>query len=197
MDSNKDEALKCLSIAQRHRDSGNFASARKFCLKSIALFSTPEANKLLEVIEKLESMPNGESTYNASSSSTATSGAENHPSASGSRHRQTTSAAGPSKGKDGTANGIGGEKREYSAENVAVVKRVRACGVTQYYEILALSKECTEGEVKKAYRKVLENLYHVFSTTNFILISLPYNCIQIRMVLLVLMKRLKVRDLRL
>lgn len=164
MDGNKDEALKCLSIAQRHRDSGNFSSARKFCLKSIALFSTPEAIKLLETIEKLESSSNGKAESSGSSSnqgpssSTFTSGTESHPSASGSKHRQTTSTASSSK-VDGTASGNGGEKREYTTENAAVVKRVRACAVTQYYEILGLSKDCAEADVKKAYRKVCAAIY--------------------------------------
>jgi preprotein translocase subunit Sec63 len=35
-----------------------------------------------------------------------------------------------------------------------VVKRVRACKVTEYYEILAVKRECDEADVKKAYRKV-------------------------------------------
>jgi DnaJ family protein B protein 12 len=46
------------------------------------------------------------------------------------------------------------EKREYTAENLAVVKRVRACKVTEYYEILAVKRECDEADVKKAYRKL-------------------------------------------
>jgi len=35
-----------------------------------------------------------------------------------------------------------------------VVKRVRACKVTEYYEILAVERECEEADIKKAYRKV-------------------------------------------
>jgi DnaJ homolog subfamily B member 12 len=31
---------------------------------------------------------------------------------------------------------------------------VRACKVTEYYEILAVKKDCEEADVKKAYRKV-------------------------------------------
>ena len=51
MESNKDEALKCLSIAQKHRNAGNYPSARRFCQKSVTLFSTAEAVKLREIIE--------------------------------------------------------------------------------------------------------------------------------------------------
>jgi hypothetical protein len=52
------------------------------------------------------------------------------------------------------------EKREYTPENLAVVKRVRTCKVTEYYEILALKTDCDEGEVKKAYRKVSHSVIH-------------------------------------
>jgi DnaJ family protein B protein 12 len=34
------------------------------------------------------------------------------------------------------------------------VKRVRSCGVTEYYEVLAIAREADDAEVKKAYRKV-------------------------------------------
>lgn len=44
--------------------------------------------------------------------------------------------------------------REFTPAQAALVKRVKACKVTQYYEILAIEKGCTDSEVKKAYRKV-------------------------------------------
>ena len=150
MESNKDEALRCLAIAQRHRDSGNLPSARKFCQKSINLFSTPEAEKLLESIDRRDassSKPSA-STSNAKPFSSST---ETHPSAAGANHRHTASTA------NGTAGGSGGEKREYTPEQHAIVKRVRACKVTEYYEILSVKRDCEEGDVKKAYRKVCSN----------------------------------------
>lgn len=39
-------------------------------------------------------------------------------------------------------------------ERLAVVQRIRACRSTQYYEILGIAKDCTDLEIKKAYRKV-------------------------------------------
>jgi len=150
MEGNKDEAIKCLSIAQKYRDAGNFPSARKFAQKSINLFSTTEAAKLLESIVAAEasgsadagpSTPNG----NAQASSSST---ETHPSASGAKHRGAGSA-------NGTAGGMGGEKREFTAEQLKVVKRVKACKITEYYEILSIKKDCEEAEIKKAYRKVI------------------------------------------
>jgi DnaJ family protein B protein 12 len=152
MESNKDEALRCLTIAQRHRDAGNLPSARKFCQKSITLFSTPEAEKLLDSIDRVDPSSSGPepSTSNGNGNSKPfSSSTETHPSAAGAKHRHTASS-----GNGGTAGGSGGEKREYTPEQHGVVKRVRACKVTEYYEILSVKRDCDEGDVKKAYRKV-------------------------------------------
>jgi len=156
MESNRDEALRCLHISQKHRAAGNLSSARKFVQKSLALFSTPEAVKLLGVIDS-EVATSSSSASSAGSTSSAsastnptsfTSATETHPSASGAKHRNAPSAA------ESTSQTSTKEKREYTAENLAVVKRVRACKVTEYYEILAVKRDCDEAEVKKAYRKV-------------------------------------------
>ena len=149
MEGNKDEAQRCLGIARRHLDSENYASARKFCLKSIALFETPDATKLLELINRAEglstSKANGSGEPSSSNSTT-----EEHPSAAGMKHRHTQ----PKANGNGTAGGMGGEKREYTAEQANLVKRVRSCKVTEYYEILAVKKDCDDAEIEKAYRKV-------------------------------------------
>jgi len=149
MESNKDEALRCLSIAQRYRDTGNFPLALKFCNKSINLFSTPEAQKLLELITS-------EAASSSSAGPSSATGTETHPSSSGVHHRHKNSSStgnGKANGSSGTA-GIGGEKRVYTPEQHTVVKRVRACNITEYYEILEVKKDCEEVEIKKAYRKV-------------------------------------------
>ena len=145
MESNKDEAQRCLQIAQKHFDAANFPSARKFCQKSISLFETPRA---LALLASINAVP--ESSAGAAKASAA----EEHPSASGSRHRSSKSQASI---PNGTAGGIGGEKREYTPEQHATVRRVRTCKVTEYYEILELKKDCEEADIKKAYRKVRGN----------------------------------------
>lgn len=148
MDGNKDEALRCLSISQKHRNSQNYPSARKFALKSISLFETPEARKLLETIESEQS------NSSASTSGSTASGSEPNPPQNGAKHRQPfrsdSSSSINSKGKAPET-----EKREYTSEQVATVRRVKNCKVTEYYEILSVKKDCEETEVKKAYRKVL------------------------------------------
>ncbi|EAU90500.2 endoplasmic reticulum protein [Coprinopsis cinerea okayama7 len=74
------------------------------------------------------------------------------------KHRHTSgnssSTAGEKAKANGTAGGMGGEKREYTQEQLSVVKRVRACKVTEYYEILSVKRDCEDAEIKKAYRKL-------------------------------------------
>ncbi|KAF5383848.1 hypothetical protein D9615_003657 [Tricholomella constricta] len=148
MESNKDEALKCLGISRKHFDAGNISSARKFCQKSISLFETAQALKLLASI-------NASSSSEPSASTSTSSAAEQHPSASGAKHRHLHRSESTNSIKsNGTAGGIGGEKREYTAEQGAVVRRVRSCKVTEYYEILAVKRDCEDVEIKKAYRKL-------------------------------------------
>ncbi|OCH87519.1 DnaJ-domain-containing protein [Obba rivulosa] len=171
MESNKDEALKCVVIAQRHRTAGNLPSARRFLLKSLSLFKTPEAEKLLGVVEsELASSPETSSTAGSSASTssgeTFTSSAEAHPSAAGARHRHAPSASDSGaekkeKGKaaNGSAGGAPPKKRDYTPEQAEVVKRVRACKVTEYYEILSLKRECEEADIKRAYRKLALSLH--------------------------------------
>jgi len=147
MEGNKDEALRCLSIAQKHRNARNYTSARKFIQKSLALFATPEAEKLAQIIE---------SEVSASAfteGATKATGAEKHPSAGGTHHRHPNGNASTSGSAEGSSSGSE-KKREYTPDQLAVVKRVRTCKVTEYYEILELKKDCEEAEVKKAYRKV-------------------------------------------
>lgn len=50
-------------------------------------------------------------------------------------------------------------QREYTPDQEAIVKRVRKCKHTAFYEILGVKKESTEAEVKKAYRKLALQLH--------------------------------------
>ena len=153
MEGNKDEALRCLSIAQKHRNAGNYGSAQKFIQKSLALFATPEAEKLAGIIESEASASTSTSNSRSTEEATKASGTERHPSSGGAHHRHpngNTSGSGPAEGSSSGSE----KKREYTPDQLAVVKRVRACKVTEYYEILALKTDCEEAEVKKAYRKV-------------------------------------------
>lgn len=153
MEGNRDEALRCLSIAQKHRNAGNYTSASRFIQKSLALFATPEAEKLAQIIESEASASTSTSSSRDTGEATKATGTETHPSAGGTHHRHPNGKASTS-GSAESSSSAGQKKRDYTPDQLAVVKRVRACKVTEYYEILALKKDCEEAEVKKAYRKV-------------------------------------------
>ena len=150
MEVNKDEAARCLSISRTHLHSGNIEKAVKFAEKSVSLFSTDEAVSYLATLRKKAETSTASSGSSTPSSSRAT-GAETHPSASGTTKRHTANG-GSSFEKPG--EGTIPQKRDYTPDQAKVVKRVRACKVTAYYEILDLEKDCEENDVKKAYRKV-------------------------------------------
>lgn len=150
---NTDEALKCLRIAQRYRDSKDYANARKFTQKSINLHSTPEAEKLLRIIEQ-ESSSEGSSSTSSSDSAKAT-GTETHATSSSARFRSTASSSTSTNG-DASASS---SKATYTEAQIKLVRRVRNCKVTDFYEILELQKTCDENDVKKAYKKLALQLH--------------------------------------
>ncbi|KAG8717540.1 hypothetical protein FRC08_007269 [Ceratobasidium sp. 394] len=142
MDAEKEGALKSLKLAQKHLEGGNISEARRLADKSIRLYPTPEAKAFLA------SLPDSSEAPPASATS---SGTEAHPSAGGAHIRK-----GKEKADAGEASS--GEKK-WTAEQAAIVKRVQSCGVTEYYEVLAISREADDGEVKKAYRKLALQLH--------------------------------------
>ncbi|BGP49188.1 Chaperone protein dnaJ [Rhodotorula kratochvilovae] len=146
---NRDEALRALAIAQRHLDAGKLDSAIRFAKKSIALEPTlQEARTLLARAETLASSSSaGASDEPAPSASTSATSAGPSSASTSSRAKSKAPEPAPSTAK------------QYTAEQLAVVKRVKGCRATAYYEILELEKTCSDGQVKKAYRKLALSLH--------------------------------------
>lgn len=163
--ANRDDALKALGIARRHltSDPPNIAAAKRFALKSLSLCETSEASNLLEKIRVAEEEAKNErqSAHDSPTANGHATGAEAHASSEGMHHRTTHHTSSPNGDAKASSKGTtkDDEKREYTAEQLAVVKRIRKCKVTEYYEILSLSKECDEADVKKAYRKLALQLH--------------------------------------
>ncbi|GAA5936233.1 hypothetical protein JCM3775_006440 [Rhodotorula graminis] len=157
MVANRDEALRALAIAQRHLDSDNYDSAIRFATKSIQLEPTPEARKLLDRAQRLRD-GGSSSSASAAASSSATSA---RPSAASTSQRTTTSSSstGAKPAPAAAEEPAQAAPKQYTSAQLAVVKRVRACRTTSYYEILELEKSCSDGQVKKAYRKLALSLH--------------------------------------
>ncbi|CAI2167353.1 5787_t:CDS:2 [Funneliformis geosporum] len=133
MEVNRDEAIRCLDIARNRLASGNITGAIKFAQKSINLFPTPEAQTFLK---RVESRKTTQSPNESNNDRSASPPPPPSPSSSSREHKQ------------------GRQTREYTTEQAEAVKRIRACGVHDFYSILGISKEVSDSEVKKAYRKL-------------------------------------------
>ncbi|KAK2749612.1 hypothetical protein FQN57_005834 [Myotisia sp. PD_48] len=70
----------------------------------------------------------------------------------------SATASGADTGSSGQArsreHNQGNQDRKYTPEQKAAVLRIRKCSATAFYEILAIEKTATEGEIKKAYRRL-------------------------------------------
>ncbi|XP_068184279.1 dnaJ homolog subfamily B member 12a isoform X2 [Antennarius striatus] len=132
MDSNKDEAERCIKIAHNAIKNNQQDKARKFLEKAQRLFPTEKARSLLESLEQ-NGKPPDENGCPVN---------EDGPSL---RHR--------SHGDDANASAQGAtESKAFTAEQVEAVRKIKSC--KDYYQILGVEKTASEEDLKKAYRKL-------------------------------------------
>jgi hypothetical protein len=129
MESNKDEALKCLSIAKKSLELGDYAKALRFTEKSIRLFPTNQGEQLLTLVKTKSAEPKKPSSSRTTTSTT---------SSTSSRMTQSEPAF---------------QDRKYTAEQLRSVKTILACS-RDYYKVLSVERTATDIQIKKAYRKV-------------------------------------------
>lgn len=132
LDGNKDEAEKCIAIAQNALTGGNFEKAEKFLLKAERLYPTPLAKDLLARVRAAGPSTGAQKRTPPSS-----------PSTEEVRRRKTPAHQPP--------------QREYTPEQQEAVRRVNKC--KDFYEILGVSKEATDSDIKKAYKKLALQLH--------------------------------------
>lgn len=128
MDSNKDEALRCMRIVEEAIASGNKERALKFIKISQRLNPNLPVGELLDACEKLGSAPSQSSVDEGSVNSTVNGG-----------------------GSVRSHEPLCGE-RDYTQEHVQLIRQVRRN--QDYYAILGVEKTCSVEEIRKAYRKL-------------------------------------------
>lgn len=135
MEVNKEEALRCLHIAQKHRNGSNLTSALKFAKKSVSLYSTPEGEAMVTIVEReITKTTSSTSTANGSSgTSTPTPQAKS----SGVEEHVTSAHQRPGHKTTGNAEAGSSKKRDFTPKQMEVVKRVKSCQHHEYYQILA------------------------------------------------------------
>nr|XP_019530186.2 dnaJ homolog subfamily B member 14-like [Aedes albopictus]XP_029722998.1 dnaJ homolog subfamily B member 14-like [Aedes albopictus] len=136
MEVNKDEARRCIDIALTAFKAGNMEKAQKFAEKSRRLYPLKEADDLLRIIQ-------------------------NFTSSSGTRSKPTT----PTSGDEGPRRRAPNKEKpqepklnvDYTQEQLDAVKRIKKC--KDFYEVLGVTKESTDSEIKKAYKKLALQLH--------------------------------------
>ncbi|KAI9535414.1 DnaJ (Hsp40), sub B, member 12 [Dissostichus eleginoides] len=133
MDSNKDEAERCIKIAINAVNNNQRDKARKFLEKAQRLFPTNQAKNLLESLAQNGKPPdeNG-SPVNGD----------------GPTMRQRSHGEEP----DVSARGASESAKPYTADQLEAVRKIKSC--KDYYQILGVEKAASEEDLKKAYRKL-------------------------------------------
>ncbi|CAI9118829.1 OLC1v1020456C1 [Oldenlandia corymbosa var. corymbosa] len=129
MDSNKDEALRCIGIAKEAIASGNKQRALKFIGIARRLNDSLAVDDLLAACEDLDS---------ASSSSTSNSV----------KDAMKARKEGAGAKIDEVTNG----ERMYTEEHVQLVRQIKS--KKDYYAVLGVEKSCSVEEIRKAYKKL-------------------------------------------
>jgi len=158
MESNRDEAQRCLKLgveAYRNHNSESGPSelekAKRLTKKSLRLFPSEEAEEFLATLES------SQSGYNEKRSQEDQNHYHKHMNgnANGNEGRETRNRKNHSTNRSSSRSAPEETKEaaepEYTSEQAEAVKKIRRC--KDYYEILGVSKEASDADLKKSYRK--------------------------------------------
>lgn len=130
MDGNKDEAIRCVRIAEEAIASGNKQRAFKFIKMAQRLNHNLSVNHLLSACEKLDSSENSASVD------------QSDP-----KDRNTNGFVKSDDGDEGMS-----AERSFTEEHVHLIRHINRN--KDYYGILGVEKSCSVEEIRKAYRKL-------------------------------------------
>ncbi|KAI1292181.1 DnaJ -like protein subfamily B member 12 [Halotydeus destructor] len=136
MEGNKDESEKCIALAKKYIREGDVEKGLKWLKKADQMFPSKEAKDLIASTENTgSSAPNGNAKR--------TNGEASRPSS-----KQST----PSRDEPRKTPASNGPRSDFTSEQLEAVKKINKC--KNYYEILGITKEATEADLKKQYRKL-------------------------------------------
>ncbi|MBN3312257.1 DJB12 protein, partial [Atractosteus spatula] len=134
MESNRDEAERCIEIAAAAIKNNQTDKALRFLEKAQKLFPTDSTKALIESLTQ-NGQPSGQSQQPRPGES------------AGPRHRK-----GGEEGRPPSTERTAETGKSYTSEQLDAVKRIKQC--KDYYEILGVSRDATDEDLKKAYRKL-------------------------------------------
>ncbi|XP_051935356.1 dnaJ homolog subfamily B member 12-like [Hippocampus zosterae] len=133
MDSNKDEAERCIKIALNAVSNNQPDKARKFLEKAQRLFPTDQARNLLDTLAH-----NGKPPDQNGGPANGERASTRH------RHHREDAETSAQRPADST--------KPYTAEQMEAVRKIKGC--KDYYQILGVEKTASDEDLKKAYRKL-------------------------------------------
>ncbi|ERE87180.1 putative dnaJ subfamily B member 12 isoform 1 [Cricetulus griseus] len=156
MEGNRDEAEKCVQIAREALSAGNRDKAQRFLQKAEKLYPLPAARvmRTFKTIISVSSSYVSENDFRISITlleiimkNGNTAGSSTHcrkPPGSGDQSKPTyTKDSNPSSGEGG---------KVYTKDQVDGVLSINKC--KNYYEVLGVTKDAADEDLKKAYRKL-------------------------------------------
>ncbi|XP_037950409.1 dnaJ homolog subfamily B member 12 [Teleopsis dalmanni] len=131
MDGNKDEANRCIEIGVQALSEGKFQKAEKFLIKAEQLFPTQRAKDVLMQVRNLAKSGNSKEKQEPEQQPESTRKRKN----SDSRHAEP----------------------DYTTEQLEAVRKIKRC--KNFYDVLGITKEATDSEIKKSYKKLALQLH--------------------------------------
>uniref|UniRef100_A0A182Q514 J domain-containing protein n=1 Tax=Anopheles farauti TaxID=69004 RepID=A0A182Q514_9DIPT len=134
MEVNKDEAKRCIELAAAALKVGNLEKAEKLLKKSQNLYPLAQAEELLRRVKASRSRP-----------TTGNNCGSGGPANGESTTRRRTATRAEEKPAEPKLN------VDYTQDQANAVKRVQKC--KDFYEVLGVTQDATDSEIKKCYKK--------------------------------------------